>query len=288
MTVRLRDAEPGDHPAIAAFTQDTFTWGDYVADSFDRWLADPDGRLCVAVDEHDVPIAMSRAALLSPTEAWLQGARVHPDWRRQGIASRLDAELEDWARRRGARVVRLCVESDNAPAIAQVEAIGIRRVAGFAQAVRPVRMSPPTDGNGARRVRRPQRLAPAVSAEAEPALMAWSTGELARRSREMFAVRWTWRRLTLADLVAAGRSGALWQSPSGWTLAAVDRETLEVGWLETGPEGAADLLAALVPLAAEQGAERVAAMLPDAGWLLSAAEGLGYELRQVGIHAKAL
>ena len=288
MTVRVRDAVPADRQAIAAFTQDTFAWGDYVVEAFDRWLADPDGKLYVAVDDHDVAIAMSRGALLSPTEAWFQGARVHPDWRRQGIASRLDAALEDWARDRAARVVRLCVEEGNSAAAAQVEAIGLRRVAGFAHATRPVRRPPSTAGNGSRRRRRPQRLSPATSAEAEPALMSWSAGDLARSSHELFAVRWSWRRLTLADLVAAGRSGALWQSPSGWALAAVDNDALEVGWLETGPDEAADLLAALVPLAAEQGADRVAAMLPDAGWLVTAAASLGYDPRPFSIYAKAI
>ena len=110
MDFRLRPARPEDHDAIAEFTAKTFVWGDYVADAFERWLDDPDGRVMVATDENDVAVAMSRGALLSRYEAWFQGARVRPDWRRQGIAGRLADALSDWAHGRGAKVARLIIE----------------------------------------------------------------------------------------------------------------------------------------------------------------------------------
>ena len=47
----VRLARPDDHSAIAAFTQDTFDWGDYVADAFPRWLADENSAVLVAVDD---------------------------------------------------------------------------------------------------------------------------------------------------------------------------------------------------------------------------------------------
>ena len=65
MTYSIRHARGSDKDAIASFTQDTFEWGDYVTDQFDRWLEDPNGHLIVGVDENDTAVAISFAALLS-------------------------------------------------------------------------------------------------------------------------------------------------------------------------------------------------------------------------------
>ena len=43
----VRPATLEDRAAIAAFTTDTFTWGDYVAEAFERWIQDPDGTVLV-------------------------------------------------------------------------------------------------------------------------------------------------------------------------------------------------------------------------------------------------
>ena len=54
--------------------------------------------------------------MLSPGEAWLEGARVHPDHRRRGIGSLLNRAGLDWAASRGARVARLATEEENSGA----------------------------------------------------------------------------------------------------------------------------------------------------------------------------
>ena len=69
MSYTIRPGRAGDKAAIAEFTRDTFSWGDYVADKFDEWIEDSSGRVIVAVDDTDVAIAMSRVSLLSPGEA---------------------------------------------------------------------------------------------------------------------------------------------------------------------------------------------------------------------------
>lgn len=289
MDHRIRDARADDRPAIAAFTTDTFSWGDYVASAFDRWLDDPDGKLAVAVDDTDTAVALGRCAMLSPTEAWFQGARVHPDWRRRGLASEIDQALESWARQRGATVARLAVEDWNQPALAQVERIGMRPVGTWLNAHRPVKLPPPATGtNGRHRQPTAQRLTSASSAEAEPALMSWSTGELGRRARGLLTVGWTWRRLTAADLVAAARSDALFTTNTAWCLAAVDEDELEVGWLETTEEDAADLLHALLDLATERDATSVTIKTPAVDWMEAAATKLRYEITRLIVFAKPL
>ena len=87
--MRTRSARGSDRHALAVFATDTFDWGDYVLDSLERWLIEEQSALRVAVDSNDRAVAIAQASMLSDTEAWLQGARVHPDHRRRGIASTL-------------------------------------------------------------------------------------------------------------------------------------------------------------------------------------------------------
>lgn len=128
--VRVRPGRPSDWPSVAAFTADTFEWGDYIDSVWESWLSDPDGQLLV-VEAVDTAVAIAHVRLLGPVEAWLEGMRVHPDWRRLGIADRLNHACRAWAIERGATVARLATEPANAPARRQVERLGWRAVGGF-------------------------------------------------------------------------------------------------------------------------------------------------------------
>lgn len=287
--MRIRGARASDRDALAAFAVDTFDWGDYVLDSLDGWLDDATGALYVAVDGDDRAVAVARGVLLSPHEAWFQGARVHPDHRRHGLASALGDVLIDWARQRGAQVARLAVEEWNTAARAQVEASGMRRVALFARAVRELGAGEPRpDGNGGRRARADNQLVPAPAAEAESAFVSWSSSELSRAVRGLFAVHWTWRRLTVEDLRAAAAGGALWTARSGWVMAAVAEETVEVAWCDTAAESAEDMARSLVDLAEDRSSASVAAMIPAAPWLEEAFATCGYELNRIRVYAIGL
>ena len=174
--MRIRTARSSDLEALAVFATATFEWGDYVLDALDTWLADRTGAVFVAVDDDDRAIAIARGSFHSPREAWFQGVRVHPDHRREGLASALGATLIEWARKREALVARLAIEEWNTAAKAQVEAMGMRRVAVFARAVRTLGAADPTPGgNGGRRARADIRLVPAPAPEAEAAFVSWSS-----------------------------------------------------------------------------------------------------------------
>ncbi len=285
----IRPARASDQAAIAAFTQDTFKWGDYVADSFDTWLVEPHSHMVVTADEKDTAIAMSRARIISSTEAWFHAARVHPDWRGRGIAGEMADVLRRWASEEGAIVGRLLIEDWNQVSVRQVEKIGFRRVADVVRARKPIGdASPSPDGNGGRAVPSRLRARPAHAADATPALASWSVGELGRAMRGLTGGNWTYARLSVEHLTSAAKAGAFWEIGGGWAVAESDGETLEVGWLETRPEDATDLLRALIDLAIGRGVESIALWLPRVDWLVKDAKRLGFDAEPMGVYAVEL
>lgn len=286
----IRPARSADREAVAAFTTDTFPWGDYVSDAFSYWLADEAGALVVAADRDDRPIGLARVEMLGAEEGWLAAARVHPDHRRQGVGKALNDWGVAWAAARGALVVRLLVENWNEPARRQVEGLGYRPVAKTLHAARSISSEAPQPAtNGARRVPGPERLDLAPSAEAEPAFMAWSSGDLAREAHGMLAsAEWRWRRARSGDIAAAARRRALWQCPSGWVIAEIDGEELEVTWLACMPDDADRLVRAVVDLAYERRAAHVGIFCPDVPWLTTTLSDQAFELHPVMIFEKAI
>src|SRR5256885_13713219 len=84
----VRAARQEDREAVLAFCAATWEWGDYIEDVWDRWLNDPKGSLFVATLDGQ-PVGISHMQMLTPTDAWLEGLRVDPDYRQQGIAKAL-------------------------------------------------------------------------------------------------------------------------------------------------------------------------------------------------------
>ena len=286
---QIRPARMDDHAAIASFTQDTFEWGDYIARVYKDWIADSNGLVLVAADRDDSAVAMAKVAMLSPTEAWAQGARVHPAHRRMGLATLISAELNTWARSRGAEVVRLLVENNNPASLKQVTSMEMRGVAAFVMVDREIGVrSPIPKSNGGRRKRAGEQLRTVPSAEAELALLSWQSGPMARAARGLFAEGWILRRLTVADLQRYAKAQRLWDSSVGSAISRMEGDPFWVGWVETRPETAPDFARALLDTAAGSGADRFSALIPSLPWLNEAFSALGCEIHPMTVFAKAL
>ena len=286
---RIEDAE-----RVRSFTEDTFDWGDYVGREFPTWLGNPDELAIVAADDEDSPVAVARVGLLSDAEAWLSGARVHPQHRRQGIGSVMNDFGVDWSRERGAKVIRLATEEANTAARAQVEKLGYRAVARFALAVRAIESKTPpgagTGSNGGRRLTGTERLDLAPSAEAEPAYLVWSTGDEARVAHQLFpSDGWAFRRLRPGDLVAAAKARRLWTSPSAWVVTDEEADEMWVPLFITTIEDADRAAVALVDLAQERAAGLLRVMIPRVDWLEEALQRQGFQVAHPNfIYEKAL
>ncbi len=93
--------------------------------SFPRWVRDPRSYVLVAESDGRV-VAVSRARLVTPHEAWGQGIRVDPTWQGRGIGLAITRHWPDVLYRRGARVARVAVLGDNVGSQKMVAKSGFR------------------------------------------------------------------------------------------------------------------------------------------------------------------
>ncbi len=128
--LEVRRAQEGDREAVLAFCNQTWEWGDYIAYVWDEWLRDENGALFVATMDGQ-PVGVANLRLLNAGEAWLEGMRVDPAYRQNGIANALfEAQITE-ALRRHALTARLITSSTNTAAIRLIERNYMRRVNVF-------------------------------------------------------------------------------------------------------------------------------------------------------------
>jgi len=281
MSFTVRMARPEDVEHIVPWTTDTFDWGDYVPDRLPAWIEDPSSAVVVCLDESEIPVALAHALLLSKTEAWLEAARVHPDYKRSGMGSAMNHAGVAWARERGAKVVSLATEADNEAARRQVEALDYRQTSNWVHARYEI-------GPGSAKPGKPG-LRPAPPSDVDAAWMFWSTSNLAHDSRGLIAHGWRWRKATPGDLATAAGEGNFYQSPAGWVVAdAPEEDRIRTLWLATTPEEAPWLLADLIDLASQKEATELTIMMPNIPWVAEALSRSGAESKEVVVYSLAL
>jgi ribosomal protein S18 acetylase RimI-like enzyme len=131
--VMVRPAHQDDREAVLAFCQETWEDTDYIADVWKDWLTAESGALLVAVSEGQ-PVGLIHLAMPSHEDAWLEGIRVDPKVRRQGVGRVLISQALVVAREQGARVARLFTSSENRAAQQLVTVrFGFQKVAEVGQ-----------------------------------------------------------------------------------------------------------------------------------------------------------
>ncbi len=278
MAFTVRPARIEDVAQIIPWTTNTFDWGDYVPDRIASWIEAADSEVFVCADENDRPVAVSHAVMLSPTEGWLEAARVHPDHKRSGMGTAMNHAGVEWARQHGARVVRLATEEHNVAARRQVESLGYRATSSWVHANLDLGRNPPAPSSGA-------ELRKAPSSDVDAAWMFWSTSDLAHEGRGLIAWGWQWRKATPDDLRQAAVDGNLYQSPSGWLIAdKPDDDWIRTLWLATSPDQAPSLLESLVAMAVAQGVAEVTVKAPNIAWISEALHRVVGEPREILVY----
>src|SRR5438105_4668636 len=142
MDLVIRRARRSDKRDVLAAVRTIWGGQDRIPDVFDRWVTHRTGPFFVAESGGRV-VGMGKLTVVSPTEAWLEGGRVAPRWRRKGIATALIAHRVAYARDRGFRVLRFSTASDNTPIHRAARHFGFTRVGALSR-----RDPPATDGPG--------------------------------------------------------------------------------------------------------------------------------------------
>lgn len=275
----IRPAQPEDKAAVLAFCEQTWEWGDYIADVWDEWLADPSGRLMVALlDER--PVAIVHMQIVSSHECWLEGMRVDPAERRRGISRRLNTEAMNEARKLGATVARLAIHADNVPSQEAAAQGGFEQIGTFLRYEAPAEV-----------LVGEEKPTPAL-VEDLPALMALlDRSTIYPAMGGLLYTGWSGRGLTkevmlehlTADTVLSLRQWDDFQAIAICGFLDADDPVLMVEYLDGTYEGIGRLAYGLRALAAEKGLERVLVTIPDLLMLRDVLEGTGYQAVDSGL-----
>src|ERR671936_1088699 len=128
MELVIRRARPADKRGVREAVRTIWNGGDRVPALFDSWVTHRTGPFFVAELGGRV-VGMGKLTRITGREAWLEGGRVAPRYRRRGIATALIAHRIAYARERGLRVLRFSTASDNTPIHRAARRFGFRRVA---------------------------------------------------------------------------------------------------------------------------------------------------------------
>src|SRR6266851_2643974 len=96
MDLVIRRAGRSDKRDVLAAVRTLWGGNDRIPDVFDAWVTHRTGPFFVAESAGRV-VGMGKLTVVSPTEAWLEGGRVGPRWRRRGIATAVIAHRPEGA-----------------------------------------------------------------------------------------------------------------------------------------------------------------------------------------------
>ncbi|HEX6068139.1 MAG TPA: GNAT family N-acetyltransferase, partial [Nitrososphaera sp.] len=90
-------------------------------------MADKKG--CMLVGESaGKRMALARVSMSAGKIAWLEGVRVHPDFRRAKVATAFLERMLDWAAERGAKEASAIVSQENVPSQRMLERNGFSMI----------------------------------------------------------------------------------------------------------------------------------------------------------------
>ncbi|HEY8786638.1 MAG TPA: GNAT family N-acetyltransferase [Candidatus Limnocylindria bacterium] len=199
MDLTIRRARPSDRRDVLAAVRTLWGGNDRIPDVFDAWVTHRTGPFFVAESAGRV-VGMGKLTVVSPTEAWLEGGRVAPRWRRKGIATALIAHRIEYARERGVRVLRFSTASDNTPIHRAAKTFGFARVASLARYEAPAKPG----------------SAPLPAPRAQVRAVLRRVGPLLQRGHG-----WEWREITPRDIGVAIARGRVFVSDGRVGAAAV-------------------------------------------------------------------
>ena len=233
--MEIRNAEEDDRGPVLEFCKDTFSWGDYIADVWDKWRST--GGLYVS-EQDGMVVGVYHVAFLAK-EAWVEGMRVHPKYRKKGLGTSMMSHAESVI---GTGTVRLVIESENNPSIQLVKSMGYE----IEEEWRLYSMAPE---------RQDSRATVATLSMTLDGLVSSST----------YADSWKWLTLDPEELERLVQQGRVLASIEDETVSAIGiwnrsrdfAQTLQLGFVNGTRKGMDEILRYVQNQAHEAGCERV-------------------------------
>lgn len=120
--LEIRELDKSDKEEVVKMTSEIWDGRDYIPDYFDDWIEDG-GFICGTVDGEIV--ALAKQTWHSDDILWLEGLRVHPDYREEGYGrSMIEGQMEYINENMDYEVARFLTSDDNTPVKKVVEDIG--------------------------------------------------------------------------------------------------------------------------------------------------------------------
>lgn len=265
-----RRATPADLPALRELCVASVGPDDYVLGFLERFVRD--SVTYVALDAERTTGMM----VYDDTPdggAWLHAARTHPEYRRKGVASSLNAACERLARARSRDCLRLWASANN------TASVGATLRSGFIERSRFTRM----------RIEVPART-PAVALEPVDFTVPWAALEsspILRRSAGYVFHDFYFLPMTRRNARWLAREGALAALGRNLVSLSSDYEGMRGKDLQIQPlvGDPAEILASAAGIARGRGADRVESFLPHDPSFLDAARGAGFEFMDWGQEA---
>jgi GNAT superfamily N-acetyltransferase len=126
-SVKIRKATSSDKGPLLDFIKDVWRGHDYIPGVLDEWLADKGAKMFV-IEVDGRQVGMNRMRFLPDGSGWLEGVRIHPDYRGRGLASMLGIHSMKAGVRNGIEVYRLATYNRNKSARRQISKMGFREI----------------------------------------------------------------------------------------------------------------------------------------------------------------
>ena len=124
----MRAVIPSDREDVMEISRHTWGGHDYIPHVFDDWMSDSDSRVVgIEVDGHIVALDNLRLVDAGRT-GWMEGLRVHPRYRKKGLAKILTKQLVEMGTALGVARLRYTTGTDNIASLRLAEYVGMHRV----------------------------------------------------------------------------------------------------------------------------------------------------------------
>ena len=159
MSARIKRVVASDRDDVLEISRQTWDGYDYLPSVIDEWLKDSDCHIYgVEVGSRVVAVANLRVVEGGRT-GWMEGLRVHPDFRGRGYANALTRELLEEASELGVQRLRYTTGSQNEASLRLAEKYGFVRVLEMSVFWRPIpKVAPSATAHHPIRVAKPSEV----------------------------------------------------------------------------------------------------------------------------------